>query len=128
MPWQDTGIHAEMMPFSFLSFFYRVRTMMNKNKNKNGKVPAKENAVTPEISPRKEENLVIVGGKPITTYVVIGMVKKAITIKARGKNIPRAIGVANCLRDRLISTVKSVEIGYETHEGRRVSTITIVME
>jgi DNA-binding protein Alba len=102
--------------------------MMNKNKNKNGKVPAKENAVTPAETPRKEENLVIVGSKPLTTYVVIGMVKKAVTLKARGKNIPRAIGVANCLKDRMISTVKTVDIGYETHEGKKVSTITIVME
>jgi DNA-binding protein Alba len=102
---------------------------MNKNgKNKNGKVPAKENAVTPAETPRKEENLVIVGSKPLTTYVVIGMVKKAVTLKARGKNIPRAIGVANCLKDRMISTVKTVDIGYETHEGKKVSTITIVME
>ncbi len=86
------------------------------------------------------ENTILVGSKPIRTYVTVGMSllknTNLIIIKARGKIISRAVDVAELLKRSVTEgkiVVKDITISTETvtrEDGRtnNVSAIEITLE
>ncbi len=79
-----------------------------------------------------EPNMVVIGRKPISSYVlaVIVMFNQGVdevVIKARGEAISKAVEVYNALRDRLGDSIELVgaEIGSEYTRSRRTSYIKI---
>ena len=86
-----------------------------------------------------EDNVVLIGNKPVMNYVLAVVTQfnagaKEIIIKARGRAISRAVDVAEVSRHRFVidAKVKKITIGTEkimTDNGEtNVSTIEIVME
>ncbi len=87
----------------------------------------------------KSSNEIYIGKKPLMTFVTATLVQLAneptVVIKARGKNIPRAVDVAQIIVKRMNTLgykVGSVKIGSETvksQEGnvRNVSTIEVAV-
>ena len=87
----------------------------------------------------KPSNEIFIGKKPLMTYVTATLVQLAnepsVTIKARGKSIPRAVDVAQIIvkrMDTLGYKIDGVKIGSETvqsDEGktRNVSTIEVAV-
>ena len=86
---------------------------------------------------RMDNSTIFIGDKPFMNYVTATMLQfstgnKVISIKARGRNISRAVDVAEVVRNRFMTDVKvdTIEIGSEdvkSREGRemKVSTIAI---
>lgn len=79
-----------------------------------------------------EPNMVVVGRKPVSSYVlaVIVMFNQGVdevVIKARGEAISKAVEIYNALRDRLGDSIELVnaEIGSEYMRSRRTSYIKI---
>ncbi|RLE78681.1 MAG: DNA-binding protein Alba [Thermoprotei archaeon] len=81
---------------------------------------------------------VYIGKKPVMTYVLATILQfsggaSEVTLKARGRNISKAVDVAEVIRRKFLETVevKEIKIGTETvdREGnvRNVSTIDIVL-
>ncbi len=86
-----------------------------------------------------EDNVVLIGNKPVMNYVLAVVTQfnagaKEIIIKARGRAISRAVDVAEVSRHRFVmdAKVKEIKIGTEkimTDRGEtNVSTMEIVME
>jgi len=84
------------------------------------------------------ENVVFVGTKPVMNYVLAAITQfnegaGAVTIKARGKAISRAVDVAEILRNRFLQNVnvQNIAIGTEQVQGEsgtaNVSTIEITL-
>ena len=84
------------------------------------------------------ENTVYIGMKPIMNYVLAVMtqfnISKEVSIKARGRNIARAVDVAEIVRNRYLTDakVRTIESGTEKlpgEEGRtaNVSSIEIFL-
>ncbi len=90
-------------------------------------------------SPKKEEDVVFIGQKPVMNYVTACLTSfnvggKKVCIKARGRAISRAVDTVEVLRRSFIKDLKLVEIKIGTEEmtreqGRRsnVSTIEITV-
>ncbi|MDT7864820.1 MAG: DNA-binding protein Alba [Thermoproteota archaeon] len=95
--------------------------------------------VTPEAPKKKTgtipENTVYVGKKPIMGYVVAALMQfqrggnKAI-LKARGRNISRAVDVAEILRNKFLPNlieVEKVQIGTERiGEGEKARDVSVI--
>lgn len=82
--------------------------------------PTRANAPKPSIRKRIDDNIVFVGKKPTMSYVLAAVTQFSdgldeIHIKARGKNISRAVDVAEVVRKRFVQNVKT-EIGIDTQE------------
>ncbi len=81
------------------------------------------------------KDVVLVGKKPLMSYVMAALMQltqsDAITIKARGRAISRAVDVAQILINRFLgnSSIKSIKIDTETigDPPRNVSIIEIVI-
>jgi DNA-binding protein len=80
--------------------------------------------------------IVMVGRKPVSSYVLACLhalqQNGSVEVRARGRAIPKAIGVVQVLREGLVKglEVKSVDIGTERLQGKngreiRVSSILI---
>lgn len=76
----------------------------------------------------------LVGKKPMMNYVLaaVGMVNEGETelvIKARGRNISKAVAIAEVLRNRFLKDfkVKDIKIGTEMRDGSSVSIIEIYL-
>jgi len=89
---------------------------------------------------KKEDNVVLIGKKPIMSYILavitqFGAGQKEVRIRARGRAISRAVDVANIVRKRYVkeAQIKSITIDSEEKEnpqtGKKVnvSTIEIVL-
>jgi len=86
-----------------------------------------------------ESNIVFIGKKPFMNYVTSVVMQfnsgaKAVTIKARGKYINRAVDVAEVVRNRFVQDVKvsDIRINSEEFEGEenkkvKISTIEITL-
>ena len=86
-----------------------------------------------------EDNVVFVGKKPSMAYVLAAITqfnegKETVKIKARGKSISKAVDVAEIVKNKFMSDVKteSVQIGTDKVKGQNgedlnVSTIEIVL-
>ncbi len=86
------------------------------------------------------ESVVLIGSKPLMQYVVTTILQfnrgfRRVVIKARGKNISKAVDVAEIVRLRFLQdeiAIKDVKIGSERlgepGKERLVSTIEIVLE
>lgn len=110
---------------------------MQGNDKKTTKKPAKigANAEPPkveapkpvaQVEPRKTEparNVVFVGEKPVKLYTMVAFdvagrsMPKVVVLKARGKNVARAIAVANIMREQMLADLKGIEIGCDTFIG-----------
>ena len=84
------------------------------------------------------ENAVFIGTKPVMNYVLAVITQfnegaGAVTLKARGKAISRAVDVAEITRNRFLQglTVQNISIGTEEVKGEsgtvNVSTIEITL-
>jgi DNA-binding protein Alba len=84
------------------------------------------------------ENTVYIGNKPLMNYVLAVVTQfnssPEVSVKARGKNIARAVDVAEIVRNRYVpqAKVRTIEIGTEKltgEEGRtaNVSSIEIFL-
>lgn len=96
-----------------------------------------------KTTPKTDENVVFIGGKPFMNYVT-GVVMQfttnnanEVSIKSRGKFISKAVDVAEVARKRFLKdqniTVKNIEIDseeFENKEGKKVnvSTLDIILE
>lgn len=88
-----------------------------------------------EAAPRASRDHVIVGAKPIMNYVVACMTlfnsgMDLIRVRARGRNISKAVDVVEMLRRVFLKDliVNDIKIGTETHiiaNGRETSVSTI---
>ncbi|MEM3506620.1 MAG: DNA-binding protein Alba [Candidatus Bathyarchaeia archaeon] len=87
---------------------------------------------------KKLENIVLVGKKPIMTYVssimMLFMNYDEVVIKARGKSISFAVDIAEIVTKRFLKDVKvkDIKIGSDEFQGkdgsiRRASTMEIVL-
>jgi DNA-binding protein len=87
---------------------------------------------------QKNDNEVLVGKKPIIRYVFAVLTQltngqKEIHVKARGKNISKAVDVVEIVRRRHLQNLKlkDIKIGTEERENQgkkmNVSTIDIVL-
>ncbi len=86
---------------------------------------------------KSDNSTIYIGDKPFMNYVTATMLQfssgnKAVEIKARGKNISRAVDVAEVVRNKFMTSVKvdAIDIGSEdvkSRDGRemKVSTIRI---
>jgi len=87
------------------------------------------------VASSNSRDFVIVGLKPIMNYVVACMTlfnagAPSITVRARGRNISKAVDVVEMLRRVFLKdlVVEDIKIGTETHiiaNGREVSVSTI---
>ena len=90
-----------------------------------------------EAETRRANNVILIGKKPLMTYVTATLVQLAseptVIIKARGKSIARAVDVAQIIAKRMDNMgykIGSVKIGsqiIESDDGkqRNVSTIEV---
>ena len=87
----------------------------------------------------EERREVFIGQKPIMNYALAALLQftegaKEVVLKARGRNISKAVGVAELLRNRFMQgsvDVKDIKIGTEVvgqETPRNVSFIEIVLE
>jgi DNA-binding protein len=87
---------------------------------------------------KAQENVVLIGQKPVMNYVTATLVQfnggsKEVVLKARGKAITRAVDTAEILRNRFLKDVKvkDIKIGSEAvtidNQTKNVSTIEIVL-
>jgi DNA-binding protein len=97
-----------------------------------------ENTDAKKQTPKTEDNIVFIGGKPFMNYVT-GVVMQFTTnqadevvIKARGKFISKAVDVAEVARKRFLKeheiSVKKIEIDseeFENKEGKKVNVSTL---
>jgi len=84
-----------------------------------------------------EENVIYVGNKPVTNYVLAVMTQFSegadeVKLVARGRAISRAVDVAEFIRNNVMPEVevKDIEIGteeIETEEGDTISVSTIAI-
>ena len=88
-----------------------------------------------------ENSAVLIGKKPTMNYVLACITffhsgAEAVSIKARGRSICRAIDVAEVVRHKFLPNVKSINIGTdrflqqdqeEGNQGTNVSTIEITL-
>lgn len=89
----------------------------------------------PQEKPPLPKNVVLVGKKPLMSYVMAALMQLTdsgtITIKARGRAISRAVDVAQILANRFIGNdaIKSIKIDTETigDPPRNVSVIEITL-
>lgn len=89
----------------------------------------------PQEKPSIPKNVVLVGKKPLMSYVMAALMQLTdsgtITIKARGRAISRAVDVAQILVNRFVGNdaIKSVKIDTETigDPPRNVSIIEITL-
>lgn len=69
---------------------------------------------------KENENTVLVGKKPVMTYVLACITQfeshKEVTIKARGNAISRAVDVAEITTKRFVENAKVKKIGIDTEE------------
>lgn len=87
--------------------------------------------------PRRANNVILIGKKPLMTYVTATLVQLAseptVIVKARGKSIVRAVDVAQIIAKRMDSMgykIGPVKIGTQTilsddGKERNVSTIEV---
>lgn len=77
------------------------------------------------------ENTVYIGNKPIMNYVLAVVTQfnssKEVSIKARGKNIARAVDVAEIVRNRYLTDakVRTIEIATEKLQGEEGRTANV---
>ncbi|MEK6851245.1 MAG: DNA-binding protein Alba [Candidatus Thermoplasmatota archaeon] len=77
------------------------------------------------------ENTVYIGMKPIMNYVLAVMtqfnISKEVSIKARGRNIARAVDVAEIVRNRYLTDakVRTIEISTEKLQGEEGRTANV---
>lgn len=89
---------------------------------------------------KKEENVVLIGKKPVMNYVLAVITQfqsgaKEVEVRARGRAISKAVDVAEVVRSRFLQEVKVKEINIGTEErtsktGEKlnVSTISIKLK
>ena len=87
--------------------------------------------------PRRANNVILIGKKPLMTYVTATLVQLAseptVVVKARGKSIVRAVDVAQIIANRMDDMgykIGPVKIGSQTMQSddgrkRNVSTIEV---
>lgn len=87
--------------------------------------------------PRRANNVILIGKKPLMTYVTATLVQLAsepsVVVKARGKSIVRAVDVAQIITNRMDDMgykIGPVKIGSQTMQSddgreRSVSTIEV---
>lgn len=93
------------------------------------------------MAAKDQENVVFVGNKPVTAYVMACVTQynrgaEEIVLKARGRAISRAVDVAEVLRRRFMTgqvDLAGIEIGTEQIESREgnmsnVSSIEITIK
>ena len=77
------------------------------------------------------ENTVYIGTKPLMNYVLAVVTQfnssDEVSVKARGKNISRAVDVAEIVRNRYLpeTKVRTVEIGTEKLQGEEGRTANV---
>jgi len=77
------------------------------------------------------ENTVYIGMKPIMNYVLAVVTQfnssKEVSIKARGRNIARAVDVAEIVRNRYLTDakVRTIEISTEKLQGEEGRTANV---
>ncbi len=96
-----------------------------------------ENGDTGVIAMAEDENVIYVGNKPVTNYVLAVMTQFSegadeVKLVARGRAISRAVDVAEFIRNNVMPEVevKDIEIGteeIETEEGDTISVSTIAI-
>ncbi len=81
------------------------------------------------------DNVIYIGTKPFMNYVTAAMLQfnsgsNSTTVKARGKNISRAVDVVEVLRNRFMENVKieNITIGSEELKSRegRMTKVSII--
>ena len=81
----------------------------------------------------EEYENVFIGDKPIGSYLTAGLwalsqdEPKPIRLLGRGNNIKTTVDVAEILKRQMISSETIIEIGSESHNERKVSTISIIL-
>jgi DNA-binding protein len=94
-----------------------------------------EQAEAQKAMPKKEDNVVFIGKKPVMNYVTacltfFNMGGRKICVKARGRAISRAVDTIEVLRRSFIKDLKLVDIkvGTEelTREQGRKSNVSII--
>ena len=88
--------------------------------------------------PRRANNVILIGKKPLMTYVTATLVQLAseptVIVKARGKSIVRAVDVAQIIAKRMNNMgykIGSVKIGtqiIQSDDGRERNVSTIEVE
>jgi archaea-specific DNA-binding protein len=88
--------------------------------------------------PRRANNVILIGKKPLMTYVTATLVQLAseptVILKARGKSIVRAVDVAQIIAKRMNNMgykIVSVKIGtqiIQSDDGRERNVSTIEVE
>jgi len=83
----------------------------------------------------KDLNMIIVGKKPVTNYVLDAIVMfnqgyDEVVIKGRGELISKAVDVVNALKERLKGSleIKNIEIGSERSGKSITSYIKITLQ
>ncbi|HEV8594351.1 MAG TPA: DNA-binding protein Alba, partial [Thermoplasmata archaeon] len=77
------------------------------------------------------ENTVYIGSKPLMKYVLAVVTQfnssPEVSVKARGKNIARAVDVAEIVRNRYVpqAKVRTIEIGTEKLTGEEGRTANV---
>lgn len=91
------------------------------------------------MAEQNENSVVFIGKKPFMNYVTSVVMQfnsgaKAVTVKARGKYISRAVDVAEIVRNRFLNGLKieDIKINSEEFSGEdgkkvRISTIEITL-
>jgi len=82
-----------------------------------------------------DEEVIIVGRKPVMNYVLSAVVLfnqgiSRVIVKGKGEDISKAVDVANSILERLGDTikVKEIKIGSENRKGKLVSFISVILE
>ncbi len=80
----------------------------------------------------KNEGTVFIGDKPCMVYVTSVVMQynsgaKKILVKARGKNISKAVDVVEATKNKFLKDLKisNIKVGSESFEGREKKTITV---
>jgi DNA-binding protein len=93
------------------------------------------------MADKKLDYTIFIGSKPVMSYVLavitqLNSAEKIALIRARGRNISKAVDVAEIVRQRFLkdqADIKNIEIGSELikedgNRDRNVSTIDILMK
>jgi len=104
------------------------------------KIKSKEEQITKTSVEKFIENAVLIGSKPIITYIIATLTQfnkgnEKIVLKARGRAISRAVSVAEILEKKILPgqvkvgniSISTERVG-EGEQARDVSTIEIVLE
>ena len=84
------------------------------------------------MAEERNEGTVFIGDKPCMAYVTSVVMQcnsgaKKILVKARGKNISKAVDVVEATKNKFLKDLKvsNIKIGSESFEGKNNKTITV---